>query len=110
VIGWRPNWDAPSPDPSNGMALLAMVVLMLVIAFATPGCAIGRVTTPAGATVEGYTLGNSFMEACMIPPPSDEGPMPKECATIKASTVTSVGEILGAAIAGGVAYFTSGMF
>lgn len=80
------------------MTLLCLLVLL-------SGCAIGRVTTPAGASVEGWAFGNSYIEACVIPQPADVGPLPKECATIKASTVTSLGEILGAAIAGAAAYF-----
>jgi hypothetical protein len=72
------------------------------------GCALGRVTTPSGQEVVGFAVGNSFLESCLTPPPSDIGPEPRECATLKASTVTSLGEILGAAISGAVVYFTGG--
>lgn len=83
------------------LRLLAALVLLA-------GCAIGRVTTPAGVTVEGWAFANAYMEACLIPPPSDIGPMPEECAKIQSTTATNLGEIIGAAITGALAYFTSG--
>ena len=79
----------------NRLALLALLA----------GCAFGHVRTDSGLEVTGYALGNSYLEACTIPPPADVGPMPKDCATVRASTATNLGEVLGAAISGAVAYF-----